>query len=67
METVNRYYRLDCFMNKGTTDEKRCVGTREYYGQPSYDGHRRCSLWGTSWGRTKWAALNKDYMVTASD
>ena len=44
METVNRYYRLDCFMNKGTTDEKRCVGTREYYGQPSYDGHRRCSL-----------------------
>jgi len=47
-------------MNTGTTDEKGHVVTREYYGGSSYDGHPRCSLWGTSWGRRKWAALSKD-------
>lgn len=31
-------------MNKGTTNEKGRVVTREYYGGSSYDGHRRYSL-----------------------
>jgi len=44
-------------MNKERTDEKGCVVTREYYGGSSYDGHRRCSLWGTRRGRRKCVSL----------